>query len=101
MADGIIINKADGDIDKANLAAAQFRNAPYLFPARRFRMVPQSIDLPGYYNIGIKEIWDMAGEYMEFTKKTATSITNGMNRPRMRAKVSTIHYVKHSIISCR
>ena len=43
MADGIIINKADGDnIEKANLAAAQFR---------------------------IKEIWDMVGEYMEFTKK--------------------------------
>lgn len=33
MADGIIINKADGDnIDKANLAAAQFRNALHLFP---------------------------------------------------------------------
>ena len=28
MADGIVINKADGDnIDRANLAAAQFRNA--------------------------------------------------------------------------
>ncbi len=34
MADGIVINKADGDnIDRANLAAAQFRNALQLFPS--------------------------------------------------------------------
>lgn len=34
MADGIVINKADGsNIDKAKLAAAQFRNALHLFPA--------------------------------------------------------------------
>ena len=33
MADGIIINKADGDdIDKANLAAARFQNALQVFP---------------------------------------------------------------------
>ena len=33
MADGIAINKADGDnIERANLAAAQFRNALHLFP---------------------------------------------------------------------
>ena len=32
MADGIVINKADGDnIDRANLAAAKFRNALQLF----------------------------------------------------------------------
>ena len=34
MADGIIINKADGNnIDKAKLAASHFRNALHLFPA--------------------------------------------------------------------
>ena len=33
MADGIVINKADGDnVDKAELAANQFRNALHLFP---------------------------------------------------------------------
>ena len=45
MADGIIINKADGDnIEKANLAAAQFRNALHLSHLRN-RLVPESIDL--------------------------------------------------------
>ena len=34
MADGIVINKADGDnLERAKLAAAQFRNALHLFPA--------------------------------------------------------------------
>lgn len=33
MADGIVINKADGsNIEKAKLAQAQFRNALHLFP---------------------------------------------------------------------
>ena len=70
MADGIIINKADGDnIDKANLAAAQFRNALHLFPPSESGWFPKVLTYSGYYNIGIKEIWDMVGEYMEFTKK--------------------------------
>ena len=70
MADGIIINKADGDnIDKANLAAAQFRNALHLFPPSESGWFPKVLTYSGYYNLGIKEIWDMVGEYMEFTKK--------------------------------
>ena len=70
MADGIIINKADGDnLEKAKLAAAQFRNALHLFPAPESGWSPKVLTYSGYYNIGIKEIWDMVGEYMEFTKK--------------------------------
>lgn len=70
MADGIIINKADGDnIDKANLAAAQFRNALHLFPAPDSGWFPKVLTYSGYYNIGVKEIWDMVAEYMKFTKK--------------------------------
>lgn len=70
MADGIIINKADGDnVDKANLAAAQFRNALHLFPPADSGWFPKVLTYSGYYNIGIKEIWDLVAEYMEFTKK--------------------------------
>ena len=70
MADGIIINKADGDnIEKAKLAAAQFRNALHLFPPADSGWFPKVLTYSGYYNLGIKEIWDMVGEYMEFTKK--------------------------------
>lgn len=70
MADGIIINKADGDnIDKANLAAAQFRNALHLFPPSDSGWFPKVLTYSGYYNVGVKEIWDMVDEYIEFTKK--------------------------------
>ena len=70
MADGIIINKADGDnLEKAKLAAAQFRNALHLFPAPESGWSPKVLTYSGYYNLGIKEIWDMVGEYMEFTQK--------------------------------
>ena len=70
MADGIIINKADGDnLEKAKLAAAQFRNALHLFPAPESGWFPKVLTYSGYYNLGIKEIWDMVGEYMEFTQK--------------------------------
>lgn len=70
MADGIIINKADGDnVDKAQLAAAQFRNALHLFPPAASGWFPKVLTYSGYYNIGIKEIWDMVDEYMAFTKK--------------------------------
>ena len=70
MADGIIINKADGDnIDKAKLAATQFRNALHLFPPSESGWFPKVLTYSGYYNLGVKEIWDMVEEYMQFTKK--------------------------------
>ena len=69
-ADGIIINKADGDnIEKAKLAASQFRNALHLFPPTESGWFPKVLTYSGYYNLGIKEIWDMVDEYIRFTKK--------------------------------
>ena len=69
MADGIIINKADGDnIEKAKLAAAEFRNALHLFPPTESGWTPKVLTYSGYYNLGIKEIWDMIDEYIKFTK---------------------------------
>ncbi|MCC8143039.1 MAG: methylmalonyl Co-A mutase-associated GTPase MeaB [Tannerellaceae bacterium] len=69
MADGIVINKADGDnIDKAKLAAAQFRNALHLFPAPASGWTPKVLTYSGYYNLGIEEVWDMIYEYIAFVK---------------------------------
>lgn len=70
MADGIVINKADGDnIEKAKLAQSQFRNALHLFPATDSGWIPQVLTYSGYYKLGIKEIWDMVNEYVTFAKK--------------------------------
>jgi LAO/AO transport system kinase len=70
MADGIVINKADGNnIDKARLAQQQFRNALHLFPLAESGWKPEVLTYSGYYNIGISEIWDMIERYISFTKE--------------------------------
>ncbi len=69
MADGIVINKADGNnIEKAKLAATHFRNALHLFPAPESGWMPQVLTYSGFYGIGIKEIWDMIYKYIAFVK---------------------------------
>ena len=69
MADGIVINKADGNnIEKAKLAASHFRNALHLFPAPESGWTPQVLTYSGFYGIGIKEIWDMIYKYIAFVK---------------------------------
>ncbi|MCD7898499.1 MAG: methylmalonyl Co-A mutase-associated GTPase MeaB [Bacteroides sp.] len=70
MADGIVINKSDGsNIEKAKLAATQFRNALHLFPAPESGWTPQVLTYSGFYNLGVKEIWDMIYDYMDFVKE--------------------------------
>ena len=69
MADGIIINKADGDnIERANLAAGHFRNALHLFPPLDSGWRPQVLTYSGLFNTGITEIWNMIDAYIAFTK---------------------------------
>ena len=69
MADGIVINKADGNnIEKAKLAATHFRNALHLFPAPESGWTPRVLTYSGFYGLGIKEIWDMIDEYIAFVK---------------------------------
>ena len=71
MADGIVINKADGDnIDRANLAAAQFRNALHLFPPTPSKWRPEVVTYSGYYELNIDKVWDMIDRYFEYVKKS-------------------------------
>ena len=69
MADGIVINKADGDnIEKANLAKAQFSNALHLFPTPDSGWLPKVLTYSGYYGTGIAEIWEMIYEFIAFVR---------------------------------
>ena len=69
MADGIVINKADGDnLERAKLAATQFRNALHLFPVPESGWTPRVLTYSGFYGTGIKEIWEMIDEYIAFVK---------------------------------
>ena len=70
MADGIVINKADGNnIEKAKLAQAHFRNALHLFPPTPSGWEPQVLTYSGYYGIGIDEVWKMIDDYVAFVKE--------------------------------
>ena len=71
MADGIVINKCDGDnVERAKLAAAQFRNALHLFPPTPSKWVPEVITYSGYYGYDIDKVWDMIDRYFEYVEHT-------------------------------
>ncbi len=64
MADGIVINKADGNnIQRVRRAQAEFTNALHLFPTSRSGWVPRVNTCSSLYNSGIAEIWEMIQEY--------------------------------------
>ena len=70
MADGIIINKAEGaNLEKAKLAQCQFQNALHLFPAHESGWAPKVLTCSAFHKIGIEEVWQMMEEYIAFTKK--------------------------------
>ena len=69
ISDGIVINKCDGEnVDKCHLAATSFRNALHFFPQPESGWTPRVLCYSGFYGIGIKEIWDMVYEYIDFVK---------------------------------
>ena len=69
MADGIVINKADGDnAEAARRAAAHYRNALQLFPMPASGIRPSVLTYSGFFDLGIKEVWDMIIDYIAQVK---------------------------------
>lgn len=69
IADGIVINKCDGNnVDKCHIAATNFRNALHFFPAPDSGWMPKVLCYSGFYGTGVKEVWDMVYEYIDFVK---------------------------------
>jgi len=70
IADGIVINKCDGEnVDKCQMAATHFRNALHFFPMPDSGWLPKVLCYSGFYGLGIKEIWDMVFQYFDFVKQ--------------------------------
>jgi LAO/AO transport system kinase len=70
MADGIAINKCDGNnVEKAKVAKTLFKNALQLFPAHEAGWTPDVITCSAIEKNGIPEVWDMVEEYVRFTKE--------------------------------
>lgn len=71
MADGIAINKCDGDnVSRCQLAAQQFRTALMLFPPTPSKWMPEVVTYSGYYEKDIDKAWDMIDRYFEYVDKT-------------------------------
>ena len=69
MADGIIINKADGDnMERAKLTQAQYKNALHLFPMHESGWSPEVLTYSGLTGRGVPEIIEMIYKYISFTK---------------------------------
>ena len=69
MADGIVINKCDGEnVDACHLAARQFQNALHLFPMPESGWLPKVLCYSGFYGTGIREVWDMVFDYFDFVR---------------------------------
>ncbi|MGE4288014.1 MAG: methylmalonyl Co-A mutase-associated GTPase MeaB [Salinivirgaceae bacterium] len=70
MADGIVINKADGNnIEKAKLAAAEFRSALHLFPPSQSGWYPKVLTCSSLYKTNIDQVWKMIGDYLQHTQQ--------------------------------
>jgi LAO/AO transport system kinase len=69
MADLIAVNKADGNnIEKAQLAQAQYQGALQLFPKPLSGWTPQATICSAITGFGIDKIWDTVLQYEHLTK---------------------------------
>ena len=71
MADGIVINKADGEnADEARRAAVHYRNALQLFPMPASGMRPEVLTYSGFYDLNIDKVWGMIDGYVAKVKES-------------------------------
>jgi LAO/AO transport system kinase len=71
MADLIAITKADGANKLfAENARVSFQNALHLFPKKSSGWVPQVLTCSALTNTGIKELWEIITEYLNFTRNS-------------------------------
>ena len=71
MADGIVINKADGDnAEEARRAAVHYRNALQLFPMPANGARPEVLTYSGFFDLNIDKVWGMIEGYVDRVKST-------------------------------
>ena len=71
MADGISVNKCDGNnIEKARVAKRQFSNALALFPPTESGWKPRVETCSAVDKTGIVDVWNMVLDYIRFTRRT-------------------------------
>ena len=80
MADGIVVNKADGDnIQRANRAMAEVKNAVHLFPLAESGQPVNVMTCSALTHHNVPEVWQMVTEHVENIRKSGYLATK---RPR-------------------
>ncbi|MCQ2346668.1 MAG: methylmalonyl Co-A mutase-associated GTPase MeaB [Paludibacteraceae bacterium] len=70
MADGIAINKCDGNnIERAQAARVSFKNALALFPPTESGWQPSAVCCSAIDHTGVLDVWHNIEEYVAFTKQ--------------------------------
>lgn len=73
MADGIVINKADGANEtQAEKAKIEFSGALHLYPAKENGWYPKVLTCSALHNEGISSVWDMITSFIELSKKSSS-----------------------------
>ena len=80
MADGIIINKADGNNVEGTVGGLRISVMRSIFSGSRIGWTPQVLTYSGFYNIGVKEIWDMVYAYIDFVRQENGYFEHRRNR---------------------
>ena len=89
LADGLIINKADGDnIINANNAALSYKRALHLFPSMGNDWTPQVSTCSAIENTGIDKIWDMITTY-----DSQMSASGWKNENREKQNIYWLHHI--------
>lgn len=87
MADGIVVNKADGDnLAKANRAKAECESALHLFPPAASGVEPKVLTCSALTGNGISESWEMVSKHLEIIRQ------NGyLSHKRIQQSVQVMH----------
>lgn len=87
MADGIVVNKADGDnLAKANRAKAECESALHLFPPAASGVEPKVLTCSALTGSGIDETWKMITNHLEIIRQ------NGfLSQKRIQQAVQVMH----------
>ena len=70
MADGIAINKCDGNnVERAEAAKVSFKNALSLFPPTESGWKPYAVTCSAIEGNGILDVWNMVEEYIRYARE--------------------------------
>ena len=95
MADGIVINKADGNnVEKSKVARRQFQNALQLFPLPESEWSPQALTCSALEKTGIAELWDMIEDYITYVEKSGYLEKKRNEQAKYWMYESIDHYLK-------